>query len=57
MTFVDELKAKEREPYQPPSPEPSEEELHLQKRHEYIASGGFTREIVDELKRKLLDEL
>ena len=57
MTFVDELKAKEREPYQPPSPEPSEEELHLQKRHEYIASGGFTREIVDKLKRKLLDEL
>ena len=57
MTFVDELKAKAREQYQPPSPEPSQEELHLQKRHEYIASGGFTREIVDKLKRELLDEL
>ena len=57
MTFVEELKAKAREPYQPPSPEPSEEQLRLQKRHEYIASGGFTRDIVDKLKRELLDEL
>ncbi len=57
MTFVDELKAKEREPYQPPSPEPSQEDLHLQKRHEYIVSGDFAQEIVDKLKRELLDEL
>lgn len=57
MTFVEELKAKEREPYQSPLPEPSQEELHSQKRHEYIVSGGFTREIVDKLKRELLDEL
>lgn len=57
MTFVDELKAKEREPYQPPAPEPTKEELEHQKRHEYIVSGDFAREIIDKLKRDLLDEL
>jgi len=57
MTFVEELKAKEREPYQPPLPEPSQEEFHLQKRHEYIVSGDFAQEIVDKLKRELLDEV
>ena len=57
MTFVDKLKAKELEPYQPPTPEPSEEETERQKRHEYIMSGCFSRDIIDKLKRELLDEL
>lgn len=56
MTFVDELKAKEREPYNP-VPAPTKEELEHQKRHEYIMSGDFARDIIDKLKRYLLDEL
>ncbi len=56
MTFVDELKAKEREPYCS-APEPSKEELEHQKRHEYIMSGDFARDIIDKLKCNLFDEL
>ena len=57
MTFVEELKKKEREPYKPPSPSPSKEEIEHQKRHQYIISGDFAKLIVDKMKQDLLDDL
>ena len=57
MRFVDELLAKE-EPYNnPPPPSPSKEVIEHQKRHEYIMSGAFGREIINSLKQELLNEV
>ena len=58
MRFVDELLAKEKEPYNnPPPPSPSKEVIEHQKRHEYILSGAFGREIINSLKQELLNEV
>ena len=58
MRFVDELLAKEKEPYTDPQPPPPSKEItEHQKRHENIMSGAFGREIINNLKQELLNEV
>ena len=57
MTFVEELLAKEKEPYKTPPKPPSKEEIEHQKRHEYIMSGSFGLYIINTLKQELLDDI
>ena len=57
MTFVEYLLAKEKEPYKSPPPKPSKKEIEHQKRHEYIMSGSFGRDIINTLKQELLDDI
>ena len=57
MTFVEDLLAKEKEPYKSSPPKPSKKEIEHQKRHEYIMSGSFGRDIINTLKQELLDDV
>lgn len=57
MTFVEYLLAKEKEPYKSPPPKPSKKEIEHQKRHEYIMSSSFGRDIINTLKQELLDDI
>lgn len=55
MTFVEELLKAEKEKVVPEQPKTqTKEEIEHQKRHEYIMSGQFGKEIVDSLKKELM---
>ena len=58
MTFVEELLAKEKEPYKSQSPKaPSKEEIEHKTRHEIIMSGLFGQGIIKTLKQDLWNDV